>query len=556
MKELSFKSNGKEFSNTVTYHLGEQPLHEYLKQNAINKPNQIAYVFYGKELLWKEIDESVDKFAAFLELQGVKKGDCIALFLQNSPQYIIAHYGVQRLGAIVIPLNPMYKEAELEYLINEVNVKGMITGQELYPRIKAVRSKTPSIDFVVTTNYADYLPDNPTLPLPEELKMEKLHIDETYDFEKVLKENAPLSKTVHIDLWNDIGLMTFTSGTTGRPKAAMLPFGSALYKTAATFQCNQFVFGERYLSIAPLCHIAGMVMGVNIPVYTGDMCVLMTRFNPIAAVEAIEKYKISMWYSIAPMNIAVLHIPGIENRNLTSLKRNLATSFGVTVTEQLAQQWKEITNGCLMHEAAFGLSETHTCDTFMPINQIKWGSCGIPVFGTEIKILNPETGEPVADEEKGEIVIKNPGVFKGYYNRPEATAETLREGWVYTGDIGSIDKDGYVYFHGRIKEMIKSSGYSVFPEDVEALLNEHSAILQSAVIGVPDEERGESVKAFVVLRPEFVGKISEEELFNWSKEKMAAYKCPKNIEIIDQLPATSSGKVLRRLLKEPQGKEV
>jgi long-chain acyl-CoA synthetase len=209
-----------------------------------------------------------------------------------------------------------------------------------------------------------------------------------------------------------------------------------------------------------------------------------------------------------------------------------------------------------MHEASFGLSETHTCDTFMPKDQIKWGSCGIPTFDTNLKIINTETGKLAGPGEKGEIVIKNPGVFKGYLNRPEATAETLRDGWVYTGDIGSVDEDGYLFFHGRIKEMIKSSGYSVFPEDVEAMLNEHPGILQSAVIGVPDEKRGESVKAFIVLKPDYIGTISEEEMLEWSKMKMAAYKSPKYVEFLQQLPATSSGKVLRRLLKEPERKEV
>lgn len=556
MKELLQKNWPSGVSKTLSYRLGQRPLHEYVKQNAIDTPNKIAYCFYGRNLTWKDLDESVDKFAQFLIEKEVKKGDRIALFMQNCPQYIIAHYGIQRLGGIVVPLNPMYKESELEYLINEAKIKAVVVGQELNSLIDTVRPKTPSIEFVVTTNYAEYLPDEPALPLPEELRLEKQHIHNSYDFIDLLNENEPYTNQVEIDLWNDIGLMVFTSGTTGRPKAAMLPFGSALFKTAATVQGNQFDTDGPFLSIAPLCHIAGMVMGVNIPVYSGGECVLLTRFDPHTTVEAFEKYKIRTWYSIAPMNVAILNIPGIEKRDLTSLKRNSSTSFGIPVTEQLANKWKQLTNGCIMHEASFGLSETHTCDTFMPIDKIKWGSCGIPTYETDLKILDFETGRPVAPGEKGEIVLKNPGVFKGYLNRPDATAETIRDGWVHTGDIGSVDEDGYLYFHGRIKEMIKSSGYSVFPEDVEALLNEHPGILQSAVIGVPDPIRGESVKAFIVLKPDFVGKVSEEEMIHWAKEKMAAYKYPRFVEYLDKLPATGSGKVLRRLLKEPERKEV
>jgi long-chain acyl-CoA synthetase len=556
MQELLQKSWPKDLSKTLIYRLGERPLHEYVKQNAADTPGKIAYSFYGRELSWQELDESVDKFAYFLSSKGVKKGERISLFMQNCPQYIIAHYGIQRLGGVVVPFNPMYKESELEYLINEVKIKAVVVGQELLPLIEAVRTKTPSVEFVVETNYADYLPTETTLPLPLELKLEKKLSEDAYDFVQVLQENGPWPNHVEIDLWNDVGLMVFTSGTTGRPKAAMLPYGSALFKTAATIHANQFEYDGRFLSIAPLCHIAGMVMGLNIPVYTGGECLLLTRFDPETTVEAIEKYKVTNWYSIAPMNAAILNLPGIQSRDLSSLKRNSSTSFGIPVTEQLAEKWKELTEGCIMHEASYGLSETHTCDTFMPVDKIKWGSCGIPVYNTELKILDFETGEPVGLGEKGEIVIKNPGVFKGYWNRPDATAETLRDGWVHTGDIGSIDEDGYLFFHGRIKEMIKSSGYSVFPEDVEALLNEHPAILQSAVIGVPDPVRGESVKAFIVLKPDYTGRISEEEMVQWAKGKMAAYKYPRFVEFIDKLPATSSGKVLRRLLKEPQGKEV
>lgn len=536
--------------STLEYRLGKKPLHEYVKNNALEIPNKVAYSFYGNEITWGQVDDYVDRFAAFLASRGVGKGDCIALFLQNCPQYIIAHYGIQRLGATVVPLNPMYKEAELEYLLNEAKVKGVLSGQELYRQLHIASKNTPSIEFIVTTNYADFLPIVPTLPVSDEVKKVRQQFEDTIDFVALLREHEPFMGKVDIDINQDIGLMVFTSGTTGRPKAAMLPFISALFKTAATVQSNEVKEDDLSLAVAPLCHIAGMVMGVNTPVYSGCTSVLLTRFDPIAAIEAIEKYQVTVWYSVAPMNVAILHTPGIEKRNLTSLRRNMATSFGIPVTEQLAQQWNALTDGCLLYEAAYGLSETHTCDTFMPADRIKWGSCGIPTFDTEVKIVNSETGKEVLPGEKGEIVITNPGVFKGYLNRPDATAETLRDGWVHTGDIGSLDEDGYLYFHGRVKEMIKCSGYSVFPEDVEALLNEHPAILQSAAIGVPDPVRGESVKAFVVLKPDQKGKISKSEMIEWAKGHMAAYKYPRFIEFIEALPATSSGKVLRRLLKE------
>lgn len=470
--------------------------------------------------------------------------------MQNSPQYIIGHYAIQMIGAVVVPLNPMYKESELDYFLNEAEIKVVIAGQELYTQIKNVSSKAPSLEFVITTNYANYLPGNPTLPVPKELNTGNVNTNSAYDFVTSIKSTEPLIETAEIDLWNDVGLMVFTSGTTGRPKAAMLTFGNALFKTAATAQAYMVNEADQTLATAPLCHIAGMVMGVNIPVYQSLECVLLTRFEPEAAIQSIEKYKISKLYTVAPMNAAILNHPNIETRNLTSLKLNFATSFGMNVDEKLASVWSQLTDGCVLLEAAYGLSETHTCDTFMPIDHIKFGSCGIATYDTEIRIVDLESGEDLKPGQQGEIVIKSPGVFKGYLNRPEATEETLRDGWVFTGDIGQLDEEGYLYFNGRVKEMIKSSGYSVFPEDVEALMSEHDAILQVACIGVPDATRGESVKAFIVLKPEWIGRITEEEVISWAKNYMSDYKYPRSVEFIEELPATSSGKVLRRLLKE------
>ncbi|MGN1188667.1 MAG: class I adenylate-forming enzyme family protein, partial [Lachnospiraceae bacterium] len=261
-------------------------------------------------------------------------------------------------------------------------------------------------------------------------------------------------------------------------------------------------------------------------------------------------YKITHWYSTAPMNLAILNLEGIKKRDLSSLKQNPSTSFGAPVTKTLAEQWAELTNESRLYEAAYGLSETHTCDTFMPKDKVKWGSFGIPTYETKMEIIDSETGERMPAGEKGEILIKSPAVFKGYYKNEKATAETIKDGWVHTGDIGSMDEDGYLYFHGRLKEMIKTSGFSVFPEDVEALLNEHPAIWQSAVIGVPDEMKGEVVKAFIVLQPGIQETPTIDELKAWARGKMAVFKAPSHIELIHKLPATSSGKVLRRLLKE------
>jgi long-chain acyl-CoA synthetase len=534
----------------LEYRNGEKALHEYLLDHAREVPGRVAYVYYGTEITWSETADAVLRLAAYLKTHGVAPGDRVALYMQNCPQYIFAHYAVQLLGAMVTPVNPQYKAAEVEYQLQNAEPKAMVAGHDLYPNVAKVRDRAPALTTVITTAYADYLPAEPTLPVPDGLKGEtREDFTDTVRLADVLAETAPIDPVEPVDLWNGVGLMTFTSGTTGRPKGAMLSYGSSLFKMATSFRANHMEADGVGLAIAPLCHIAGMNNGVYMPVYGRRMTVILARFDPETTIQAFEKYRCDMWYSIAPMNQAILDYSGVERRDLSALRQNPATSFGIPVTEKLADAWKKLT-GCQMHEAAYGLSETHTSDTFMPRDRIKWGSCGVPVQGNDIRIVDPETGELKGPNESGEIVVANPAVFKGYWQRPDATAESLRDGRVHTGDMGYLDEEGYLYFTGRFKEMIKSSGYSVFPEDVEALMLDHPAISQSAAVGIPDEKRGESVKLFVVLKPEYEGKVAEQELIDWAREHMAAYKYPCQVAFIDALPATGAGKVLRRLLKE------
>ncbi len=527
----------------LNYLNGKRPLHDYLAHHADERPNQTALHYYGFQLTWKMWNDYTNQTASYLRKIGISKGDHVALYMQNCPQYLICHYAIQKLGGVVIPLNPMYKSSELSYLLNEGDVKGVFCGLELLPMLE---ESSVDLSFIVTISYQTFIKVADFSTIPNELKMDH-HSSRFTTFESIIHTESTQFQASEVDM-SDTALLVFTSGTTGRPKAAMLSFENALFKTAATMTCNQVTQEDKLLANAPLCHIAGMVMGVNLPVYSGNETVLLSRFDPEVVVKTIEDHRITMWYSIAPMNGAIMQMPNIEQRDLSSLRLNLATSFGLQVTEELSDQWSNLTDGCLLFEASYGLSETHTCDTFMPKDHIKFGSCGIPIHDTEIKILNLQDRKELKANEEGEIVIKNPGCFKGYYRRPDATEATLIDGWVYTGDIGHLDEDGYLYFRGRVKEMIKTSGYSVFPEDVEALMNEHPSVMQSAVIGLPDEKKGEVIKAVVVLQPS--SKVSEEELVEWARSHMSAYKAPKTIEIREMLPATSSGKVLRRLLKE------
>lgn len=527
----------------------DQPLHEYLRQHALQQPDKAAYLWYGRSVTYAELDRASDAFAARLAQLGVKKGEPVALFMNNCPQYIMAHYGIQKLGAIVCPCGPLFKEHELEYQLHDLKARVIVAAEPLIPVVDKVRG-TSTLEHVFVVHYADLLPEVPSITVPPELlamKAQPRTVPTGCEDFLVATRTENLAPSVELAM-DDVALMTYTSGTTGLPKGAMLTYGNALFKTAAAAGCNRVSSDDVMLAVAPLYHIAGMVMGINVTMYTGATSVLLYRFDPLATLQAISRHRVTWWYSIAPMNLAAMQLPDAREFDLSSLRMNPVTSFGITLTELLAQQWRQLAPNCSSFEAAYGLSETHTVDTYMPWNAIRWGTHGKAIPGNEIRILDPDSGAPVPPGEVGEIVLRSPGVFKGYWNQPEATARTLKSGWVYTGDMGRLDPDGYLTFTGRLKEMIKVSGYAVFPEEVETILIKHPAVAQAAVIGVPDATKGELIRAFIVRKPG--QSIDAAALIAWARENMSTYKAPREVRFIDALPATGAGKVLRRLLKE------
>ena len=525
------------------------PLHEHLRRHARTQPDKPAYLWYGAALSYAELDRMSDAFAARLAESGVHKGEPVALFMNNCPQYVIAHCGIQKLGAIVCPCGPLNKEHELAYQLGDLRARVIVAADVLLPVVDKVRAGS-TLEQVFVVRYADLLPAEPSIDVPAELlQMRAAPLPLPADCEDFLAaaRSGAACPPVELDM-DDIALMTYTSGTTGLPKGAMLSYDNALYKSAAAADCNGVTGSDVLLGIAPMYHIAGMVMSVNVTLYTGATTVLLYRFDPLAALQAIERHRVSWWYSIAPMNVAAMQVPGAKGFDLSSLRVNPVTSFGISFTEALATQWREYAPNCRSFEASYGLSETHTVDTYMPADAVRWGTQGKAIPGNLVRIVDPETGRDCARGEPGEIVLKSRGCFKGYWNKPEATAQTLRDGWVHTGDVGTLDADGYLTFSGRFKEMIKVSGYSVFPEEVETILIRHPAVAQAAVIGVADAQKGEVVRAFVVCKPG--QSVSEADLIAWSREQMAAYKVPRSVRFVDALPATGAGKVLRRLLRD------
>lgn len=529
---------------------GHKPLFEFLREHAREHPDKAAIVYYGNIITYQQLDEYSDKFAQFLRDHGLRKGDKIALFMQNCPQYLICKYGAEKIGVAVGPCSPMFKEWELEYQLKDLGAKVLVVLDHLYPIVDKVRSNTP-LDLVVVTNYSDFLPDHPYPAFPENL-IPKRSIPNTQDFMDILRSELREVPREDIDPEDDVCLIVYTSGSTGMPKGAMLTYRNAQFKTDCVTHTYGYSAADVHLCVMPVFHIAGLLFSANVPVYTGGTMVMLTRFAPEAVLEAIDRYRVTSAYTVVPMNVAMMEHPRAKETDFGSFRLNPCTSFGIQLSEDIASRWRTLT-GAPLFEISYGLSETHTADTLMPLAGIKVGSHGKPTSGTQIRIVSledPNVEVPLG--EQGEITIKSPGVFKGYLNKPEATKDALREGWLYTGDIGKWDEEGYLYFLGRKKEMIKCSGYSVFPEEVERMLLRHPAVEAAAVIGVPDPVRGESVKAFIVLNEEHRGRVAEEEIIAWSRERMANYKYPRYVEFRESLPATGTGKLLRRILAEEE----
>ncbi len=539
---------------TATGPYGKRPLHEILRAHARSRPDHPAYLWYGAALGYGELDRASDAFAARLAQLGVARGEPVALYMQNCPQYVIAHYALQKIGAVVCPVGPLSREHELHYQLDDLQARVLVAAAPLLDVVEQVRART-ALEHVFVVHYDDLLPQQPSIDVPEELlamrRARDGHAGASHvaaeDFLAATRTDArPPQVDVALD---EIALVPYTAGTMGMPKGAMLSHGNALYKTAASSEAYRVTADDVLLAVAPLYHIAGMLTGVDVPVYAGATVVLLYRFDARAALQAIERHRVSWWYGFAPMHVAAMKLPDAQRFDLSSLRLNPVTSFGIRFTETIARRWREHAPNCVSFEAAYGLTETHTMDTCMPPDAIRWGTHGRPVPGNEIRIADPMTGAPRQTGESGEILIRGPGVFRGYWKRPEATAQALRDGWLHTGDIGYLDEDGYLTFEGRFKEMIKVSGYSVFPEEVESILLRHPAVAQVGVIGMPDPEKGEIPRAFVVLKTGAAGTVSEDEMAQWARENMAAYQVPREIVFCESLPATATGKLLRRLLK-------
>ena len=527
--------------------LPEELLPVILARQAKRVPTRTAIQFYGRAIEFAELDSAVGKFAGFLVERGVKAGDRVAIYLENSPQFAIAYYGALRAGAIAVCLNPMHKAAELLHEFEDSGARVLVTSVEAYGVVEPIRAQT-KLDTVVLTAYRDFLPESPSLPPPPSFLESRQGPPPaaTFALLDVLRASSELKAQVPRAL-SDTALLQYTSGTTGTAKAAEITHANLVSNCELQRVYIGAGDGDVALGVLPWFHITGMECQMNMMAYMGAPLVAIGRFDLVTVLRAIETYRCTLTTLIATVNVAIVNFPKTKEFDLSSLRH--CFSGGAPVPPAIARRWEEITGHKLIE--GYGLSETTAPTHINPPERPRYGTVGVPLPLTEARVVDTADGTtemPIG--RSGEIAVRGPQVMKGYWRNPAATAAAFRDGWFLTGDIGHVDEDGYFSIEERKKDMLKVSGFSVFPAEVEALMYRHPAIAEVGVVGVPDPYRGEEPLAFVVLKPDAKGKVTAEQLVDWCKSEMSAYKAPRTVRFIEALPKTATGKVLKRILRE------
>lgn len=542
----------KSISRKPHYPHGEVALTEYLRAWAKDRPQRPAVIFYGHVTTYADLDQQSDRFAALLQSKGVRKGDRVAVFLPNCPQFHIVFFGILKLGAVHVPVSPLSRAFELAYELNDTDAEVIVALDQLAATVDQVRGET-KLREVIVTSFADVVPANPAIPVPESIAGPRVAVPGATDLLPALAA-IPAPTPLPPAGLDDVAALNYTGGTTGMPKGCVHTQRDMVY-TAAANQGISVVSNEDsiFLSFFPEFWIAGENFGLIFPLFTGATLVLLARWDAVSTLAAIDKYKVNITAMPVDGAVELMDHPRFKEFNLSSLTQVRVVSFVKKLNPDYRKRWKDLT-GTILTEAAYGMTETHTSNTFTAgfqdgdfdlISQPIF--VGLPVPGAEFKITDFQTGELVPLGGEGEIRVRTPSLLKSYWNKPEATAESLVDGWLRTGDIGCIDTDGFIHFLGRRKEMLKVKGMSVFPPEIEALLGQHPAVLGSGVVGRDDPDKGQVPVAFIQLKPEVIGKVKPEDIRAWCAERMAVYKVPE-VRIIDALPMTATGKVKKQEL--------
>jgi long-chain acyl-CoA synthetase len=524
-------------------------------RSADQRPDAPAVHYFDHTFSYGDIDRLSNSFAAALENLGVLKGDRIILVLQNIPQFLISTYAAWKIGAIVVPLNPMYKEKELAYFCKNSNAKILIALEEIASKLEIPFLEQLPIEKVITTSPLDFLSDQ--INLPKLLNnIQKKPVSGCIDMLELINRYQGAEITCSKISADDIAYLTYTSGTTGSPKGAMnthanIAFNARVYQAMQRIDETDVILG-----VAPLFHVTGEVAHLATAALAGIPIVLYYRFDPGETLRLIERWEITTTVASITVYIALMNHPDITKRNLASFTK--AYSGGAPVSAAVADEFEKMTGQYLYN--VYGMTETNSPSHIVPlgkrapVDQESGAlSVGVPVPGCIMKIvdLKADTKELPAGQI-GEIIDSGPIIVPGYWEQPVETKKAIRNGWLYTGDVGKMDDSGWFYVVDRKKDLIIASGYKVWPRDVEDVIYQHPAVRETAVVGVPDSYRGETVKAYVALKKGQENSIGPEDIISFCKERLAAYKYPREVEIVSEIPKTLTGKILRRLLRQKE----
>lgn len=532
--------------------------------SALRYPDKAALVFMGRVWSYRELMLSAEQLAAQLKALGVQAGERVVLDMQNCPQWVIAHFAVLRIDAVVVPVNPMNRAEELKHYITDPDTRVAVTTADLAPDLAQASEALPPelrLKHLVVTQFTDVF--DPSALAPEEMP-------EAWRPWLLPVRDLPVLGSGQVHAWaalmalpavvlpppeartDDLAILPYTSGTTGLPKGCMHTHGAIMHNAMSSGLWGNGTPENVTLCVVPMFHITGMVSVMHTSILLGASLVVMPRWDRDVAGHLISKWRVTHWTNIPTMVIDLLGSPNMARYDLNSLV--YIGGGGAAMPEAVAQRLLDQFG--LRYVEGYGLTETAAPSHTNPPDAPKKQCLGIPFMGVESRIVDPETLAELPQGESGEIVICGPQVFKGYWKRPEATAEAFfeRDGFRFfrSGDMGRVDEAGYFFMTDRLKRMINASGFKVWPAEVEALMFRHPAIQEACIIATRDAYRGESVKAVVVLRQGQQGLVTEQDIMDWCRENMAVYKMPRAVSFVDALPKSGSGKVMWRALQEAE----
>jgi fatty-acyl-CoA synthase len=546
------------FPRRLPFHLAipETSLWYNLEVSAKRFGSRPALHFGSATISYGDFHAQSEAMAGYLQKAcGVKRGSRVALFMHNSPQFVIAYYGILRADAAVVPINCMNTTGELEQVLRDADATTIITAQELQPRVEPLlgdKAQGKAVQHSIVACYADYAGDDVASALPEALASPRQKFAQaqvTHWHEVLARGIKPEPHTAGPD---DLALICYTSGTTGKPKGCVHRHRGVMHSTVSIAHWHDVRHHGCALVVLPLFHVTGMQNSMNVHVYAGSRLVLMPRWNRDAAFAAIARHQVSTITTVPAMIVDLISNYDASRHDLSSMR--LIGGGGAAMPEAVAARLQELCK--LTYIEGYGMTETLAPTHINPGDRPKAQCLGLPIFETDSRIIDPTTLEELPPGSVGEIIVAGPQVLEAYWNKPDenATCFIERDGkkFLRTGDLARVDEDGYYHFVERLKRMINAAGFKVWPAEVEALLYGHPGVQEACVIGKTDPRSGERVKALVVPREAARGTLRADELIAWSRERMAAYKVPCEVEFVASLPKSATGKIDWRLLQEQE----